>query len=338
MIDRIDELPTLPKLLTERGYLSHQSGKWWEGSYRRGGFTHGMTRGFPEPGGRHGDDGLHIGREGMGPIFEFIDHALHERKPFFVWYAPFLPHEPHTPPPRLLEKYQREIASPHVARYYAMCEWFDETCGALLDYLDENGLTQNTVVVYIGDNGWIQKPDASGFAPRSKLSPYEAGVRQPILLSWPGVVRPGERDELVSSIDLAPTILSAAGAAISEELPGIDLLQVVRDGEPLGRDIIFGEGYTHDVPDLENPEASLQFRWAIEGPWKLLLTYDDSIDPRAVGEAGVEMRPQLFDLVDDPHETRNLAAESPEVVARLRKKLDDWWLTTKQPLTDANER
>ena len=73
LISCVDQLPTIPKLLGEHGYLSMQSGKWWEGNYSRGGFTHGMTRGFPKPGGRHGDDGLQIGRKGMQPVFDFID-------------------------------------------------------------------------------------------------------------------------------------------------------------------------------------------------------------------------------------------------------------------------
>jgi len=107
LISKLDQSPTIAKLLGQQGYLSHQSGKWWEGGYQRGGFTHGMTRGFPQPGGRHGDDGLKIGREGMSPIFDFIDRAVAEKKPFFVWYAPFLPHTPHNPPQRL---------GPHAAR------------------------------------------------------------------------------------------------------------------------------------------------------------------------------------------------------------------------------
>ena len=100
---RIDRVPTLPRLLGEHGYKSFQSGKWWEGSYRRGGFTAGMTHGDPDRGGRHGDDGLTIGRTGLQPIFDFIDETGDD--PFFVWYAPFLPHWPHDPPARLLEKY-----------------------------------------------------------------------------------------------------------------------------------------------------------------------------------------------------------------------------------------
>ena len=101
LISYIDRFDSLPKLLAEPGYLSHQSGKWWEGSFKHGGFTHGMTRGFPEKGGRHGDDGLKIGRAGMKPIEEFVDMAVAKKKPFFLWYAPFLPHTPHNPPQRL---------------------------------------------------------------------------------------------------------------------------------------------------------------------------------------------------------------------------------------------
>jgi uncharacterized sulfatase len=164
LIGHIDRQPTVPKLLAQRGYLSHQSGKWWEGPYQRGGFTHGMTRGFPEPGGRHGDDGLAIGRQGLQPVVDFVDHAVREAKPFFLWYAPFLPHTPHNPPERLLAKYRDRVDSLHVAKYYAMCEWFDETCGELMDLIEAKGLTDKTLFVYVGDNGWIQDPQSSKHA------------------------------------------------------------------------------------------------------------------------------------------------------------------------------
>ena len=68
LISYLDRFDTVPEILGRQGYLSHQSGKLWEGSYQNCGFTHGMTRGFPQPGGRHGDDGLKIGRNGMKPI------------------------------------------------------------------------------------------------------------------------------------------------------------------------------------------------------------------------------------------------------------------------------
>ena len=332
LISQFDPHPSIAKLLAQHGYLSHQSGKWWEGSYQRGGFTDGMTRGFPQPGGRHGDDGLKIGREGMLPVFEFIDRAVAERKPFFLWYAPFLPHDPHTPPDRLFQKYKAKgVASDFVARYYAMVEWFDETCGQLLDHVDLKGLTRNTLVVYIGDNGWIQQPDAPGFAPRSKQSPYEGGVRQPILFRWPGSIPPGNRgDQLCSSVDILPTALAAAGASIPANLPGYNLLPILRSGEPTPRKVVFGETFAHDIADIDRPEASLLYRWVIADQWKLLLTYDGKAGRYAHHHLRTEKRPQLFDLWIDPHESRNLARDHPAIVARLAQRLQDWWPVTQR--------
>ncbi|MEM6688997.1 MAG: sulfatase-like hydrolase/transferase, partial [Planctomycetota bacterium] len=113
--------PSFVNLLTQNGYLAHQSGKWWEGSWKDGGFTHGMTHGDPTRGGRHGDRGLKIGRDSMKPVTDFIDNAMKEQKPFLLWYAPFLPHSPHNPPKRFLENYRRPELANDVAEYYAMC-------------------------------------------------------------------------------------------------------------------------------------------------------------------------------------------------------------------------
>ena len=337
LIAKMDVQPTIMKLLGEKGYLSHQSGKWWEGPPARGGFTHGMTRGFPNPGGRHGDDGLKIGREGMEPVFSFIDDAVAAKKPFFLWYAPMLPHTPHNPPQRLFEKYKAKgIVSDHVARYYAMVEWFDETCGQLLNKLEEKGLTENTLVVYIADNGWIQDPDSDGYAPKSKQSANEGGTRQPILFSWPGVIKPGDRGEqLGSSVDIVPTALAAAVAEIPANLPGLNLLPVLKSGEPTARKTVFGETFAHDVADIDNPQETLLYRWVVDGKWKLLLTYDGKLDRYASSHPRTEKRPQLFDLLADPHEDINLASANPEVVARLAASLQDWWpVTQRQVLTE----
>ena len=294
LISNIDKHPTVPRLLAEQGYLSFQSGKWWEGGFKRGGFTHGMTRGFPEPNGRHGDDGLTIGRSGMQPINDFIDMAVEADKPFFLWYAPFLPHTPHNPPQRILAKYQQAGRPMSIAKYYAMVDWFDETCGLLVDQLTEKGIANNTLVVYVTDNGWVQNPNKGGYAERSKRSPYEAGTRTPIMFRWPGKLSPTERPELCSSIDIVPTILAAAGADIPDNLPGLNLLPKLKSGDPIERDTIFGESFAHDIADIENPEASLLYRWVIQGHDKLLLTYDGRPGKMVFPPTGGE--PQLFDL------------------------------------------
>jgi uncharacterized sulfatase len=310
MLKHIAAAPALPRLLSEHGYRSLQTGKWWEGNFKTGGFTHGMTHGDAARGGRHGDVGLAIGREGLAPIAEFLDER--GERPFFLWYAPMLPHTPHNPPQRLLKKYAVEGRSIHIARYYAMCEWFDETCGELLAMLDKRGLAKNTLVVYVTDNGWIQNPDAAGFAPKSKRSPYDGGIRTPILLRWPGKIAPKKFETPVSSIDLAPTIRAACGVASDEKLPGVNLLELVVDGKPIAREALFGEIFAHDVADLDKPAASLQFRWCIEGDWKLILPHQ-----RGAGE--------LYNLAADAHEEKNQAAEHPEIVERLTRRLDAWW-------------
>jgi arylsulfatase A-like enzyme len=325
LIAKIDQFETLPECLANKGYVSHQSGKWWEGNFKRGGFTHGMTRGFPKAGGRHGDDGLKIGREGMAHVTNFMGEAVAAKKPFFLWYAPFLPHSPHNPPERLLAKYRTADRPITIAKYYAMCDWFDETCGELIGAVDKLGVRENTVIVYVTDNGWIQSPGKSGYAPRSKQTPYEGGVRTPIMFSWPGKLKAADRPELVSSIDLVPTILSLAGAQAPDGLPGLNLDEALRTGAAIDRDTIFGEGFSHDIANVDKPEATLLYRWCIEGKWKLLLTYDGEVNRYKSSHPRTERRPQLFDLEADPHEKVNAAKGNPKVVARLASKIEGWY-------------
>lgn len=328
LISHIDKTGALPQWLAREGYVSHQSGKWWEGAYSRGGFTEGMTRGFPKQGGRHGDDGLKIGREGMKSVFNFIDKSVADEKPFFVWYAPFLPHTPHNPPERLLKKYAVDGRPLPVAKYYAMCEWFDETCGALLGHLDEAGVSKNTLVIYVTDNGWIQRTEGNGYAPRSKRSPYEGGTRTPIMFRWPETIPAADRSELCTSIDIVPTILAAAGAEAPHDFPGLNLLPQLKSGEAIDRDTIFGESFAHDIADIENPQASLLYRWVIRGNDKLLLTYDGAQGKMKYPPEGGA--PQLFDLKKDPHEKTNLAAEKAELVGELKELLNGWYPVTQR--------
>jgi arylsulfatase A-like enzyme len=242
-----------------------------------------------------------------------------------MWYAPFLPHTPHNPPERILAKYKKDGRSPSIARYYAMCQWFDETCGQLIDHLEKKGVRDNTLIVYVTDNGWIQNPKSGGYAPRSKQTPYEGGIRTPIMFSWPGKISPSERKELVSSIDLVPTILAATKAKTPDNLPGLNLLENLQSERAIERTAIFGESFAHDIADINKPEASLIFRWCIEDEWKLLLTYDGEVNRYKSTHPRTEKRPQLFNLKKDPAENENLAADNPEIVTRLAKKISGWY-------------
>jgi arylsulfatase A-like enzyme len=322
------KLPSFVRLLTSSGYLAHQSGKWWEGSHADGGFTHGM---MPRPA-RHGSaESLSIGRETMKPVTDFIDHAVAEKKPFFVWYAPFLPHTPHNPPARLLGKHRAPGRADDVAKYHAMCEWFDETCGELLGHLDAKGLRQNTVILYICDNGWVaasanandpNQKNWKSYALRSKGSPYDNGIRSPIMISWPGKIPVARAPEFAHTVDFLPTIAAIAGLKVPDDFPGVNLLD---EREREGRDAVFG--VTHAIHNMTpgNPDDTLQYLWCVEDEWKLIVRFHgkDTTDYRKVHEWD-KAPVRLYQIKTDPHEKNDLADRHPEIVERLRKKISAW--------------
>ena len=318
----------LARLLGKAGYLSLQTGKWWEGKPQRHGFTHAMTHADPAKGGRHGDAGLKISREGIKPIQGFLDEAAKEKKPFFIWHAPFLPHTPHNPPKDLFDKYLKKGESKFVARYYAMVEWFDQTCGELFEELDNRGLSKNTIVIYVTDNGWIQSVNSGRYAPLSKQAPYEMGIRTPIMIKWPGKVESKmDRKTLVSSVDIAPTILKAAGVDIPKAMTGVDL----RDTAALKkRDVVFGFDGNHDMFNINDRTANMESRYVVKGDWKLLLHDPENYGLPYAGKSAahpnnLKGKPELYNVKADPHEKNNLAEANPEKVAEMTKVLDAWW-------------
>jgi uncharacterized sulfatase len=286
-----------------------------------------MTHGDVSRGGRHGDEGLTIGREGLQPIFEFLD--AHSDDPFFLWYAPFLPHTPHDPPGRLLEKYTSPDRPLSISKYYAMVSWLDETVGDLMAYLEASGHLENTLVLYLSDNGWVQPvgeetmPDS-----RAKMSPYEAGMRTPIMLRWPGVIEPGRDDRtLVGSIDLAPTILEAAGIEPGSSLPGRSLLHPTALAD---RTALYGALFAHTAVDVDDPVANLKYRYTVrEDGWKLIVPYAPNREVTLMinGQVADWMRlePELYNVLDDPYEENNLAAARPDLVESMRAGLVEWW-------------
>jgi len=307
VITAFEKQTTLPEMLKEKGYLSFQTGKWWHGNHKIGGFDYGMTHGDPERGGRHGDFGLQIGRKGLDTINSYVDLALKEKKPFFLWYAPFLPHQPHTPPQRLLDKYLPKAPTEYVAKYWAMCEWFDETCGQLFDMIEAKGQMENTLFVYVCDNGWVQEPNKSTYVKTSKRAPYDLGIRTPIMYKWKGKITPKmDKSTITSSIDMVPTVLDVLGIEKPENLPGISVLN---DEALKARKGIFGEVYAHDFDTIEN---SMFYNMAIFPPYKIIVP-----DPVRKKDEVV----QLFNIEKDPFEKNNIAASNPEIVKDLTEKI-----------------
>ena len=307
-LDKFFENPMLPKLLADAGYNTMHTGKYWMRQPAAAGFTHdnGET-------GRHGGKSLDIGRKTMQPIYDFMDESIEAKKPFFVWYAPFLPHTPHNPPKRLLEKYSGKNA-----KYYAMVEWLDDTCGDLMKTLKDKGVDDNTLVLYLADNGW----NAFG-----KASPYENGIRTPIIARWPARIKARtDEQKLASNIDIVPTILAACEVAIPEAMPGINLLD--RQAVDSRKEIFFNN-FSHNMISAHEPGKSLWTRSVIQGKWKLV-SYQDPL-PKERPNAGGHKRKypgqnqELFDLLADPHESKDLSKAHPDVVAKLQASIDSWW-------------
>lgn len=311
LVKTFNKSPNIMHALKENGYLTLQTGKWWEGNpVTDSGFTHGMTHGDPKRGGRHGDVGLKIGRDGQKPIYDFIKEA--GDKPWFVWYGVFLPHTPHNPPKDLLDKYLKVAPTPAVARYWANCEWHDRAIGELINHLKEIGELENTVIIYTTDNGWIQKPDQpQRYAPRSKQTIYEGGIRTPFMLSWKGQIEPRmDEKHLASNIDIWPTISKLTGCSMPKNLTGLDLLN---QKAVEARDTIYGVDFAHDMTKKEFPHGTLDGRFIIEGDWKLMIHTEG---PEKVS---------LYNLAIDPWEKKNLATEEAGRVKKLTAKLDAWY-------------
>ena len=317
----------LTDYLSAHGYRSFQSGKWWLGSWKEGKFDAGMTHGDFKRGGRHGDEGLTIGREGLDPIFNFIDQTQKDNAPFFVWYAPFLPHTPHNPPKELLDKYIKIAPNKSVAEYWAMCEWLDQTVGDLMNHLKEKSLDENTLVVYTTDNGWIQSEKHNRYAPRSKRAPHEGGVRTPIMFKLPGVIQPEmNHSTLVSNIDLVPTVLNFLNIN-NDELPGINVLDKEASEK---RETLFIECYNHDILNVEKPSETVLYKVALNKKWKLMVPNPNMVvrsydTPEEQYQGYYSNKTQLFDLENDPNEQNNVAEKYPQIVEEMSRRIEEWW-------------
>jgi len=346
----IRAIPTLPRILAERGYRCLQTGKFWEGHYRNAGFTDGMTTAKPS-GGKYGDltlasgdavahgngdHGLAIGRETMQPIETFLDQVTSEASPspFLIWYAPFLPHVPHDSPDRFVRLAKSKAGVlPHELPYFASIAQFDETVGRLRSSIARRGLADTTLFAFVVDNGW--QPDASKFrqdkdewdhTDNSKRAPFDAGLRTPMLFHFPGQTASATHHEPVSSIDILPTILAATGTDRRNlSLPGVNLWPVaIGQSESDDNRAVFGELYPGDARELGNPEQDIAYRWVRRGRYKLIVPHQHGSNPPW---RGFLQSPALFDVLTDPDELRDLSdrSEFRKIREELRGLLDRWW-------------
>lgn len=305
----LHEQPSVIRSLKEHGYVTLQTGKWWEGDPKDHGFTHAMTHGDELRGGRHGDKGLDIGRKTMQPIYDFVKEATENDQPFFVWYGVFLPHAPHNAPKRFFEKYKGVAPDEPTAWYWANIDWFDETCGELVNHLKSKGLYEDTIFVYTCDNGWVPNPERKNSYVRSKREPVEAGIRTPIFITHEATIA-AKRDSstLASNIDIPTTILRACGITPPVGMQGLDLRSVQ---QLQNRDRVFVEAYLHDsdLERLADIDHGLKARVIIKG-WNKLTQWPD--------------RRQLFDLRKDLDDRNDIYGQNQDLASTMAAELSDW--------------
>ena len=323
----IDSYETLPRLLAARGYASFQSGKYWEGTYDTAGFSDGTKREF-DPARPHGTDSL----RSLKAVYAFIDE--HRSDPFFVWFAPMLPHIPHSPPPRTRKLYHDTPVARSTALYYGMCTWFDEFVGGLVEHLEAAGVRNNTMLIYIADNGWVQLPSRWNRGPQTrffggpagKASLHDMGFRTPIILNWPDGVEGGAViDELVSAVDIVPTVLDYAGIAPPEHMPGRSLRTLIEGTAEAPREFIIGS------LDLQRPHSPEQKQ-------RVARWHPGRSIPFLIRERGFYLRTEkwhfiwyeehgteeLYDVSQDPYGERDLADDHKELVERFQVEIRRW--------------
>ena len=322
----VDEV-TLGQVCQKAGYRTGCFGKWHLGRYMK---YHPQNRGFDDYFGfwqygfinRYDDaDELWSGKERIltrGYISDVLtDQALNfvqqnRQKPFFLYLAYNAPHAPHLVPDSLIEPYLKKGVPLSEARIYAMVESLDSNIGRLLKAVDDHGLRNDTIVLFMSDNGGVGRFDKVGLR-GFKGSCYEGGVRVPFIARWPGRFPAGVvTDAMAQHIDVLPTICDLIGAPLPErKLDGKSLKPLLGTGKGKSpHDYLFHQwNRGHPVLASVPGDPELQASWAVRNARGQKLT--------ASGE--------LYDLVADPGETRSIADWNPELVRDLRARMDEWF-------------
>jgi len=320
---------TMAEVFKASGYRTGMFGKWHLGGnypYRP------MDRGFDEWLGQ-GDGGtgttadyfsndrvndmvLHNGqweqRDGwvpdvfFGSAISFIKNR-HREKPFFVYLSTYVPHSPHTIPDKSWVKHYEDKVSTSAAYFFASIEHIDKNIGLLRDCLKEEGIAENTILMFMTDNGGTAGVDVFNAGMRGKKgSPYDGGHRVPFFIHWPaGKIRHGlDVADLTAHYDVLPTL--------------IDLCDL---NQPHG--VTFDGRSFKD--QLYDPQKKL-------APRTLFVEKQRTLQPEKWHET-VAMTNQwrlvnndeLYDMAVDPGQTNNVADRHPDVVKQLRNAFDNYW-------------
>lgn len=322
---------TIPELLKSQGYVSCHIGKWHLGpkpyypetqgfDYNIGGCEYGQPPAYFDPYANKrltGIPTLPPRKKGEYLTDRESDEAVrfireHKDQPFFLYMAHYAVHSPLQAKEDMIEKYKgKEKTNQKNPVYAAMVESVDQAVGRIMTTLEELHLRDNTIVIFNSDNGGASHFFATDNSPlrKGKGFPYEGGIRVPLIISWPGVVKPGSTcQQPVISMDLLPTLTEAAGVDLQQnrKIDGLSLLPLLKQTGSLPRKTFYWHFPHYWWGTHVQPYSIIR-----DGDWKLIHWYQNN-------------QFELYNIKKDIGETSDLAAEMPEKVAELKKKLDVW--------------
>lgn len=353
------DVAILATTLRKVGYTTGISGKWHvannpavaplrkrdEGKYFD---RYGFDFAGPANGAEHHDDKTVTAI--TDDIIGFIES--NRNKPWFAFVAHFSPHTPLEAPESLIAKqvargYKRaegnegKSTERPIANYLAMLEHLDNEVGRLLAKLDALGLEENTVVIFTSDNGGLSRVTSNAPLREGKGSPYEGGIRVPLLIRWPAKVKSGSECAVpVHAVDYYPTFAALAGAALPADHPldGESLLPLLTQTGPLQRTALHWHMPTYTTNFGRTPCAIIR-----EGDWKLIHWFGDYLDTTGYtpddlpyGKLVLGPRTELYNVREDPSETQNLAPGRPQKTTHLTNALNAWFKRTGAKLPSPN--
>ena len=350
------EQVTFVEKLKASGYWTAAAGKWHLGNAVKDRFNvlrEAGSAGFQLAVGK--DAKARMTPQGSGAVQSGCDQwlpVLRDRppdRPFFLWLASLDPHrdyqpatisEPHRPENVTVPAYLPDVPEVRkdLAMYYDEISRLDEHVGEVLEELERQGVAGDTLVLFLSDNG---RP-----FPRCKTSLYDSGIKTPMIIRWPGHVRPGSHcGGLVSTIDIAPTVLQVAGIAPGRGFQGMDLSPMLKDPKVKVREIVFAERNWHDYAAHGRAARSERFKYiknsdcempptppadAVRSPsfQAMRRLRDEGRLTPAQRSCFVRPRPaeELYDVDADPDELVNLASDPKyaEVLTAMRRSLLEW--------------
>jgi arylsulfatase A-like enzyme len=340
---------TIAQLLKSAGYTTGISGKWHLGDEPdRWPDKRGFDEMFIHGGGGIGQS--YPGSCGDAPYNKYFDpvilhngrfertqgyctdvffrqsqtwiESVNGKQPFFAYITPNAAHEPLEVPDEYFRRYRGKVPDA-VAKFYGMIENIDENIGRLLSRLKELGINDNTLVIFVTDNGTATGAQVFNAGMRgSKNSPYQGGTRVPSFWRWPAGIKGGvDCNALAAHIDVFATLAEVSGAKLT------DSVRQQVEGRSL-------------LPLLKNPHAEWGDRLLVThiGRWPRGEATNSKYAGCSIRDRQYTLvnNSELYDLQHDAGEKHNVITDHPDVVKKLRAAYDDWWQSVLPKLENEN--